>query len=108
MARAGVSHGQCLEENSRRPPGLTGGGFPQVAATVSERLKEDGGGLAVCGRARQVERCPHCRGTDWGQWDIGRAGLPRFRCKACGRTFNGFTGIPFAYVKKREKLQAHA
>jgi transposase-like protein len=57
---------------------------------------------------RQVERCPHCRGTDWGQWGIGRAGLPRFRSKACGRTFNGFTGPPFAYVKKREKLQAHA
>ena len=43
-----------------------------------------------------------------GQWGIGRAGLPRFRSKACGRTSNGFTGTPFAYLKKREKLQAHA
>jgi transposase-like protein len=87
---------------------LSAADFRQVAATVTERLKQDDGELAVCGRDRQVERCPHCRGTDWGQWGIGRAGLPRFRSKACGRTFNGFTGTPFAYLKKREKLQAHA
>ena len=87
---------------------LSAADFRQVAATVTERLKQDDGELAVHERARQVERCPHCRGTDWSQWGIGRAGLPRFRCKTCGRTFNGFTGTPFAYLKKREKLQAHA
>ena len=87
---------------------LSAADFRQVAATVTERLKQDDGELAVRERARQVERCPHCRGTDWGPWGVGRAGLPRFRCKACGRTFNGFTGTPFAYLKKREKLQAHA
>ena len=80
----------------------------QVAATVTERIKQDDGELAVRERARHVERCPHCCGTAWGPWGVGRAGLPRFRCKACGRTFNGFTGTPFAYLKKREKLQAHA
>ena len=87
---------------------LSAADFRQVAATVTERFKQDDGELAVRERARQVERCPHGRGTDWGPWGVGRAGLPRFRCKACGRTFNGFTGTPFAYLKKREKLQAHA
>ena len=87
---------------------LSAADFRPVAATVTERLKQDDGELAVRERARQVERCPHCRGTDWVPWGVGRAGWPRFRCKACGRTFNGFTGTPFAYLKKREKRQAHA
>ena len=87
---------------------LSAADFRPVAATVTERLKQDDGELAVRERARQVERCPHCRGTDGGPWGVGRAGWPRFRCKACGRTFNGFTGTPFAYLKKREKRQAHA
>jgi hypothetical protein len=43
---------------------LSAADFRQVAATVTERLKQDEGELAVCGRARQVERCLHCRGTD--------------------------------------------
>jgi transposase-like protein len=77
--------------------------FRQVAATVKEQLKQDDGE-----RARPVERCPHCGATAWGKWGVGRTGLPRFRCKACGVTFNGFTGTPFAYLKQREKLQAHA
>ena len=40
----------------------------QVAATVTERIKQDDGELAVRERARHVERCPHCCGTAWGPW----------------------------------------
>ena len=87
---------------------LSAADFRQVAATVKERLKQDDGELAVRERASQVERCPHCGATAWGKGGVGRAGLPRFRCNACGVTFNGFTGTPFAYLKQREKLQAHA
>ena len=87
---------------------LSAADFRQVAAAVTERLDQDDGELAVRERAGRVNRCPHCHGTAFGKWGVDRAGLPRFKCKACGVTFNGFTGTPFAYLKKREKLPAHA
>ena len=87
---------------------LSAADFRQVAAAVTERLKQDGGELTVRERASRVDRCPHCRGTAFGQWGVGRAGRPRFKCKTCGVTFNGFTGTPFAYLKKREQWAANA
>jgi len=45
---------------------LSAADFRPVAATVTDRLKQDDGELAVRERARQVERCPHGRGPDWG------------------------------------------
>ena len=39
--------------------------------------------------------CPHCQNRDVARW--GQAsGLPRYRCKACHRTFNALTKTPLA------------
>ena len=56
--------------------------YRQVAATVTERIKQNDGELAVRERARHVERCPHCRGTAWGPWGCRSHRVARFRCKA--------------------------
>ncbi len=59
--------------------------------------------LATLGE-RKVERlgCAHC-GTDeivgWGR----SHGLPRYRCKACGRTFNAATGTGMARLRKKDR-----
>lgn len=46
-------------------------------------------------------RCPHCHHTPCGRW--GQAhGLPRFRCAACGKTFNALTNTPLAHLRHRE------
>jgi transposase-like protein/IS1 family transposase len=50
--------------------------------------------------------CPHCRGKQvvlWGKRD----GVQRYRCKACRKLFNDFTGTPVArskYPKKWPKM----
>jgi transposase-like protein len=45
--------------------------------------------------------CPHCGGRNLQRW--GRSsGLPRYRCGACRRTFNGLTGTPLARLRKKE------
>jgi transposase-like protein len=52
---------------------------------------------AVLGAQRA---CPHCHHSVCQPW--GRAhGLPRFRCAACGRTFNALTGTPLARLRQR-------
>jgi len=54
-----------------------------------------------------AQGCPHCGGREivgWGRSD----GLLRFRCKACGRTFNALTKTPMAHLRKKEKWLDHA
>jgi transposase-like protein len=64
--------------------------------------------LGTSGHERVESRgCPHCAGRDIIAW--GRAnGLTRFRCKACGRTFNALTKTPMARLRKRERWLDHA
>ena len=45
-------------------------------------------------------RCPHCAATKlqgWGQ----ASGLRRYRCQACGKTFNALTGTSLARLRKK-------
>jgi transposase-like protein len=53
--------------------------------------------------------CPHCDNRDVVRW--GQASdLPRYRCKACLRTFNALTKTPLAKLRMKDKwgLQAAA
>lgn len=46
--------------------------------------------------------CPRCRSERWyrhGKTD----GLQRYRCQACGKTFNGLTGTPLSRLRHRRK-----
>jgi len=46
--------------------------------------------------------CPHCAGTRL--YRHGQAhGLARYRCKACGKTFNALTGTPLAHLRLKAK-----
>ena len=64
--------------------------------------------VADVGRRRvEVMGCPHCANRDVILW--GKAnGMPRYRCRGCGRTFNGLTKAPLARLRKKEKWQEHA
>lgn len=46
--------------------------------------------------------CPHCDNRDVVRW--GQASdLPRYRCKACLRTFNALTKTPLANLRMKNK-----
>lgn len=53
---------------------------------------------AVAGRLR----CPRCQGTQLYRHGTAN-GLQRFRCRACGRTFNSLTGTPLARLRLKDK-----
>ena len=58
--------------------------------------------VATIGEGK-VERlgCAHCGADEIVGW--GRShGLPRYRCKACGRTFNAATGTAMARLRKKD------
>ena len=45
--------------------------------------------------------CPHCHHPSCGRWGNAHE-LPRYRCRACGKTFNALTGTPLAHLRHRE------
>ena len=45
--------------------------------------------------------CPHCHHTRCIRWGNAHE-LPRYRCGACGKTFNVLTGTPLARLRRRE------
>lgn len=64
--------------------------------------------VAELGQSRVERRgCPHCDSREvvrWGQSDA----LPRYRCKACRRTFNALTKTPLAHLRMKEKWDTQA
>jgi transposase-like protein len=46
--------------------------------------------------------CPRCQGKQLYRHG-SKSGLQRFRCRACGRTFNSLTGTPLARLRHKEK-----
>ncbi len=78
---------------------------PSASKTKGKRREDALGTTGV----ERVERqgCPHCASREivgWGRSD----GLLRYRCKACGRTFNALTKTPMAHLRKKEKWLDHA
>ncbi|GEM_PF-4997246 len=51
--------------------------------------------------------CPHCQSSELRPWGSS-GGLPRYRCKCCGKTSNPLTGTPMARLRKRHLWQAYA
>lgn len=59
--------------------------------------------IALLGQRRvDISGCPHCDSRDIVRW--GRASeMPRYRCKACKRSFNALTKTPLARLRKKDK-----
>jgi len=51
--------------------------------------------------------CPHCQSSELQPWG-SNGGLPRYRCKFCGKTSNPLTGTPMARLRKRHLWQSYA
>lgn len=51
--------------------------------------------------------CPHCQSSELRPWGSS-CGLPRYRCKSCGKTSNALTGTPMARLRNRHLWQGYA
>jgi len=48
----------------------------------------------------EVKYCPHCASSEFTHWGQSND-LPRYRCKACLKTFNVLTGTPLARLRHK-------
>ncbi len=74
-------------------------------------LKAKGSGAEVIAlidtRFAAAPCCGHCKSLRIGTWGYA-SGLRRYKCKACGRTFNALTGTPLAHLHRRDSWLAYA
>jgi transposase-like protein len=70
------------------------------ALQAQDANRDDAASVAELGQ-RRVDSvgCPHCDNHDVVRWGA----LPRYRCKACLRTFNALTKTPLANLRMKEK-----
>lgn len=81
--------------------GLTPHQRDQLSALLQTQSARDGV-MEVLHQRPSPSVCPRCQGTRVVR--NGQAhGLQRFKCRGCGRTFNGLTGTPLAGLRHREK-----
>ena len=52
-------------------------------------------------------RCGHCGSELFQKWGVD-AGLKRYKCTGCNKTFNALTGTPLATLKHRDRWLAYA
>ena len=87
---------------------------PDAAMDAAAQAESAGQAATDCASIADIEarfaaapRCPHCASTTPGKWGSAN-GLKRYRCKACGVTFNALTGTPLAHLHKRHLWGDHA
>ena len=78
------------------PPAILPSQAPPADRVGAARIAELG--------QRRVDSlgCPHCANRDVVRWGTASA-LPRYRCKACRRTFNALTKTPLAKLRMKDK-----
>lgn len=61
-------------------------------------------------RFAAAPRCGHCRSDSVATWAKASKANPlvRYKCKACGKTFNALTGTPLAHLHRRDAWLKYA
>jgi transposase-like protein len=103
------SDGAEASDSERKVPEPSG-----LYPTVGSSPPDPAAGLSSAADVRStgqhkvaVTGCPHCGGSDMARWGTA-SGLPRYRCKACARTFNALTKTPLAKLRMKEKWGSQA
>src|ERR1700734_4342445 len=108
FAISGVSEGQRSEAMGALEKASVAGDEAGASAKKGAKRSRQEDALGTTSVERvAAQGCPHCAGREVVGW--GRShGLLRFRCKSCGRTFNGLTKTPMAHLRKKERWLDHA
>ena len=75
---------------------------PQQRKQANNYIKEQCDINTVETVLKSIESCPHCQSTSLYRWGIN-AGIQRYKCKACNKTFNALTNTPLARLRHKEK-----
>lgn len=110
MSETGDSHDMEPGERSGHPRSVVERATGELSPASPQPSAQpvDPSSVAALGQ-RRVDSvgCPHCDSREVVRWGQASA-LPRYRCKACTRTFNALTKTPLAKLRMKEKWERQA
>lgn len=110
LAMAEASDGDAVETPCLLDEGASrfGGASAEARSAMSPRQEQPASAASIAALGqRRVDStgCPHCANRDVVRWGTASA-LPRYRCKACRRTFNALTKTPLAKLRMKDTWRA--
>jgi transposase-like protein len=78
-----------------------------VRKVLQGREAKVGTQVAIRELEQSVDHCPHC-GCKELKGAGSKGGRKRFRCTACSKSFNAFTGTPLARLRMADRHEANA
>ncbi|MDQ2765232.1 MAG: IS1595 family transposase [Pseudomonadota bacterium] len=104
LSEAAAVAAAAARDPRRREPAV----INRTADTASRAMPDGTAGVAALGQRRvNTVGCPHCAHPEVVRWGTASA-LPRYRCKACARTFNALTKTPLAKLRMKAKWATQA
>lgn len=86
---------------------LTEGQRSALIEALSEGRNADAAVRMIDQQFSANPRCGHCGSELFQKWGVD-AGLKRYKCNGCHKTFNALTGTPLAALKHRNRWLAYA
>ena len=82
---------------------------PKQKSEVLQLLEDDpvDNSLSISQMIGNPSKCPSCGSGNLGKWGFS-AGIPRFRCRDCRRSFNALTGTPMSSLRMKDKWEQFA
>ena len=87
--------------------GLSAGELGMIKKVVERQERKVEEEIIEAEMFETVNACPHCKSKELKSAG-SKNGRKRFRCKTCGKSFNGFTGTPLAGLHHPDKFLANA
>jgi transposase-like protein len=92
--------------------GMLGTASPAQLRVTENRLLELNNANATLllaeGRVTHGGSCPYCGRVGFRRWGRTGAGVQRYRCPSCTKSFTAFTGTKFGRVRNKAKLLENA
>lgn len=79
----------------------------QLTAKLGSAFPDKGPSADIATLIPTPTHCPHCLQPALRPWGSSH-GLPRYRCKHCGRTSNALTGTALAHLRHKSRWPSYA
>jgi len=83
--------------------GLNYAQLKKLRYEVEANIAENQVGQAIADHEETISTCPHCSSQELNRWGMTKQGVQRYKCKACGKTFNALSGTPLYRMRKADK-----
>lgn len=87
--------------------GLSASELGAIKDVVDRRERAVEAEIVETEMAGHIKKCPHCHSKELKSAG-SKKGRKRFRCKSCGKSFNGLTGTPLGGLHNADKFMANA